>query len=109
MLDNLAEQIARVQQRRPVALPAILGPATRFDPRLPGFLPPPVGPFQAAPAEAPLPVDDEDIAFAPLAGLRFWIQTGKLTATRLTNIYLDRIARLNPSLFCFATITADAA
>ena len=109
MLDNLAEQIARAQQRRAVALPAILGPATRFDPRLPGFLPPPVGPFQVAPAEVPLPADDEDIAFAPLAALRFWIQSGNLTAARLTNIYLDRIARLNPSLFCFAAVTADAA
>ena len=109
MLDNLAEQIARAQQRRAVSLPAVLGPATRFDPRLPGFLPPAGRAVPGAPAESPLPVDDEDIAFAPLAALRFWIQTGKLTATRLTNIYLDRIARLNPSLFCFATITADAA
>jgi Asp-tRNA(Asn)/Glu-tRNA(Gln) amidotransferase A subunit family amidase len=109
MLDNLAEQIAWAQQRRSVALPSALGPATRFDPRLPGFRPPELGPFQVTPAAAPLPDHDEDIAFAPLATLQSWLRSQKLTATRLTKIYLDRIARLNPSLFCFSTVTAEAA
>ncbi len=109
MLDNLAEQIAWAQQRRAVALPSAVGPATRFDPRLPGFHPPSVGPFQVTPAVAPLPEHDEDIAFAPLAALHGWIQGGKLSATRLTRMYLNRIARLNPSLFCFSVVTAEAA
>ncbi len=109
MLDNLATQIERAQQRRAVSLPADLGPATRFDPRLPGFLPPAVGTFRFAPADVPLPTDDEDIAFAPVSALSGWIQSKKLTATRLTNIYLDRIAWLNPKLFCFSVITAEAA
>jgi Asp-tRNA(Asn)/Glu-tRNA(Gln) amidotransferase A subunit family amidase len=109
MLDKLAEQIAWAQQRRAVALPFTLGPATRFDPRLPGFRPPSVGPFRVTPASSPLPEHDEDIAFAPLTALQTWIQSGQLTATRLTEIYLARIAQLNPSLFCFSTVTAEAA
>jgi Asp-tRNA(Asn)/Glu-tRNA(Gln) amidotransferase A subunit family amidase len=32
-----------------------------------------------------------------------------LTSTRLTEIYLERIERLNPTLKCFATVTADLA
>ena len=109
MLETLSEQIARAQQRRAVALPSALGPATRFDPRLPGFHPPSVGPFQITPVSAPLPEHDEDIAFAPLAALGAWIRSGELTATRLTDIYLARIARLNPALFCFSVVTAEAA
>jgi Asp-tRNA(Asn)/Glu-tRNA(Gln) amidotransferase A subunit family amidase len=109
MLETLAEQIAWAQQRRAVALPFALGPATRFDPRLPGFCPPSAGPFRITPVTAPLPDHDEDIAFAPLAALQAWIRTGKLTATRLTDIYLARIARLNPVLFCFSVVTAEAA
>ena len=109
MLDNLAEQIAWAQQRRAVALPSALGPAARFDPRLPGFRPPSVGPFRVTPTAAPLPDHDEHIAFAPLATLQGWLRSQKLTATRLTKIYLERIARLNPSLFCFSTVTSEAA
>jgi Asp-tRNA(Asn)/Glu-tRNA(Gln) amidotransferase A subunit family amidase len=109
MLDNLAEQIELAQQRRAIALPTALSPATRFDPRLPGFAAPPVGPFRLAPDEAKLPEHDEDIAFAPVSALSAWIRTGQLTATRLTKIYLDRIARLNPELFCFSVVTAEAA
>ncbi|HTQ72132.1 MAG TPA: amidase [Acidocella sp.] len=108
MLDNLAEQIELAQQRRATALPSALGPATRFDPRLPGFSPP-AGRFHLAPADAPLPADDEDIAFAPVGALSRWIRAGALTATRLTKIYLDRIARLNPQLLCFCVVTAEAA
>ena len=38
-----------------------------------------------------------------------WIASGALTSRRLTEIYLERIANLNPMLNCFATVTADLA
>ena len=37
MLDNIAAQIDLAQLRRSVSLPVDLAPATRFDPRLPGW------------------------------------------------------------------------
>ena len=46
----------------------------------------------------PLPANDADIAFAPVTQLSRWIETRKLSSERLTSIYLERIARLDPKL-----------
>ncbi len=51
----------------------------------------------------PLPEKDEDIAYAPVTRLSRWIETRKLTSERLTNIYLQRIDRFNPTLLCVIT------
>jgi Asp-tRNA(Asn)/Glu-tRNA(Gln) amidotransferase A subunit family amidase len=110
MLDNIAAQIDLAQLRRSVSLPVDLAPATLFDPRLPGWSVRDPGPFRPAeqPA-APIPEDETDIAFAPAGRLSAWIRAGALTSSRLTQIYLRRIERLNPTLKCFATVTADLA
>lgn len=110
MVGNLEVQIAQAVARRAVRLPNAAPPALRFDPRLPGFKMPAPGAvrFSDAPA-ASLPDSDEDIAFAPLPRLSAWIAQGALSSARLTEIYLARIAALNPRLFCFATVTADLA
>ncbi|MBB5338938.1 amidase [Tunturiibacter gelidoferens] len=60
-------------------------------------------------SEAPLPATDEAIAFAPVHQLSRWIETRKLTSTRLTEIYLARIERLNPKINCIITLTRDHA
>jgi Asp-tRNA(Asn)/Glu-tRNA(Gln) amidotransferase A subunit family amidase len=57
----------------------------------------------------PLPTNDADIAFAPVTLLARWIETRKLTSTRLTQIYLDRIQRYDSKLRCIITLTRDAA
>jgi Asp-tRNA(Asn)/Glu-tRNA(Gln) amidotransferase A subunit family amidase len=105
MRDNLPAQIELGLRRRAVTLPNALPPATLFDPRLAGF----TMPAQAAtniPRRAPaLPDADADIAFAPVCHLSAWIAGGQLSAVRLTRIYLDRIRRFNPTLYCFATVT----
>jgi Asp-tRNA(Asn)/Glu-tRNA(Gln) amidotransferase A subunit family amidase len=54
-----------------------------------------------------LPGKDEDIAFAPVWKLSRWIQSRKLTSERLTNIYLQRIAQLDPKLRCVITLTKE--
>jgi len=60
-------------------------------------------------SDAPLPTTDEAIAFAPVHQLSRWIETRKLTSTRLTEIYLARIERLNPKINCIITLTRDHA
>jgi len=57
----------------------------------------------------PLPKADAEIAFAPVTHLSRWIETRQLTSTRLTHIYLDRIARYNPALRCVITATPEIA
>ena len=111
MQGNLAPQIENARKRRELAFPNHLAPATRFDPRLPGFrAPAPQRPVRWSEADAgPLPSEDEDIAFAPLAHLSHWIGGGELTSRRLTEIYLSRIEAIAARLECFVTVTADKA
>ncbi|SFJ67684.1 amidase [Jannaschia pohangensis] len=109
MLDNLEAQIIRARVRRGVDL-GDAPPASTFDPRLPGFvMPQGTGMLRLLPVDAPLPDDDDDIAFAPVTHLAHWIRQGALTSARLVEIYLARIARLNPTLNAWATVTPDIA
>lgn len=109
MVGNLDGQIASAVARRGVEMPNTVPMALRFDPRLPGFeMPVEEGVKASAPA-APLPEDDADIAFACLPQLGAWIRSGALSSRRLTQIYLDRIERLNPHLYCYAKVTPELA
>jgi Asp-tRNA(Asn)/Glu-tRNA(Gln) amidotransferase A subunit family amidase len=109
MLDTIEGQLHHALARRRVALPTDLGPASRFDPRLPGFAMPEPGPLILPAVTASLPESDEDIAFAPVTALSAWIRSGALSCLRLTEIYLDRIARIGPGLVCFAHVDAVGA
>jgi len=57
----------------------------------------------------PLPDREGDIAFASVAQLSLWIQSGKLTSTRLTKLYLDRLEKFNSQLRCVITLTREHA
>jgi Asp-tRNA(Asn)/Glu-tRNA(Gln) amidotransferase A subunit family amidase len=103
--------LAAVAARRAVIPPNHIPPACVFDPRPTGFVMP-AAPAPATPLDAdpgPVPGDDADIAFAPAARLSAWLRRGGLTSRRLTEIYLDRIARIAPGLECFVTVTPDRA
>jgi Asp-tRNA(Asn)/Glu-tRNA(Gln) amidotransferase A subunit family amidase len=60
-------------------------------------------------AAPPMPTGDDDIAFAPVTHLSRWLESRRLTSLRLTNIYLDRIARLNGKINAIITLTKDHA
>ncbi len=96
---------------RKVALEATLAPATEWHPVLPGeFAGPTRDMFVRSRTEAgPLPANDADIAFAPVTKLSSWIESRKITSQRLTQIYLDRLQKFNPTLRCVITLTADLA
>lgn len=51
-----------------------------------------------------LPDSDEDIAFLPAHRLAALIRARRLTSTRLTEVYLARLQRLDPTLKCAVTI-----
>jgi Asp-tRNA(Asn)/Glu-tRNA(Gln) amidotransferase A subunit family amidase len=96
---------------RKVGLDSSAAPASRWDPALPGIK---IGPgrdrFERSRGEpGPLPANDQDIAYAPVAQLSRWIETRKLTSERLTNIYLSRLERFDPKLRCVITLTRDLA
>ena len=94
-------------------LPNDLAPASVFSPHLPGLDVPRVTatgkPSTLPDAAPPLPDRDEDIAFAPLMYLACWVRDRRITSARLTDIYLQRIARYAPTLLCCITVTAELA
>lgn len=51
-----------------------------------------------------MPTSDDDIAFLPAHRLAALIRARRLTSTRLTEIYLQRLQRLNPTLNCAVTV-----
>lgn len=105
---GIAEQIGLTRARRAYALDEDIAPATVFDPRLPGFAFPETGPLHVPLDETPFPDDDDGIAFAPVATQIGWIRAGRLSAMRLTRLYLDRIERLNSHLLCYARLNPAA-
>jgi len=110
MVGNLEGQIASAVARRATPLANDAPMASRFDPRLPTtVMPREQKPLKYSAAAPACPADDADIAFAPLAHLSAWIAGGALTSRRLTEIYLSRIAALNPKLYCFAVVTPERA
>jgi Asp-tRNA(Asn)/Glu-tRNA(Gln) amidotransferase A subunit family amidase len=95
---------------RRVAIPNTTAPYSLINSILPGQPTlPPKNEFIRTKSDAPLPTTDEAIAFAPVHHLSRWIETRKLTSTRLTEIYLARIERLNPKINCIITLTRDHA
>src|SRR5271163_3496028 len=113
--SNWSNSMAALYERRTgpkkVALESTLSPASRWDPVLPGMK---AGPdrdqfVRSKNDPGPLPTRDEDIAFASVTQLSRWIESKKITSERLTNIYLERVARFNPRLRCVITLTRDLA
>ncbi len=109
--EGIEEEIDRYLHRREFTLPNGLGPAQVFSPLLPGMTRPanqrPWVRRKSSPG--PLPSTDEDIAFAPVTHLASWIKNRKLTSTRLTRIYLDRLKQFDAKLECVITLTEDLA
>ena len=109
MTEGLVLQIARAQRLRATPLAEDLAPASRFDPRLPGFVMPTAQGVTTSPVTRTLPDSEADIAFASLVELSHWLRSGQISSVRLTEIYLSRIARFGPTLECIALATPGLA
>ncbi len=92
---------------RKLALEPSLQPATLWNPAIPqvqldegsgNFMP-------ALPPAGELPRKKEDIAYAPVAQLAKWIESGALTSEELTKLYLNRLEQYGPQLRCVITLT----
>ena len=108
---SMAAMLERRTGPRKVGIEPEIAPATRWNPVLPGAKPGPErDQFVRTKADpGSLPAGDDTIAFAPVTALSRWIETRKLTAERLTRIYLDRIDRFDPKLRCVITLLRDPA
>ena len=56
------------------------------------------------PWTGPVPANEEDVAFLPVHRQAALIRERKITSAELTDIYLERLKRLDPVLLCAVTI-----
>jgi Asp-tRNA(Asn)/Glu-tRNA(Gln) amidotransferase A subunit family amidase len=108
---NLASVYERRTGPRKVALEDGAAPYSLWNPVLPGQK---AGPDRdrfvfKLPDPGPLPSDDAEIAFSPVARLSRWVEQKKLSSTRLTQIYLGRIEKFDPKIRSVITVTRDQA
>jgi len=110
---NMASLYERRQGPRKVEIPDAVAPATVWEPQwflTNGWADPEEMRFVRSNADpGPLPSSDEDIAYAPVWKLSRWIEQKKITSTRLTQIYLQRLRKFDSKLRCVITLTADHA
>ncbi len=112
MIEYLHENRAGYDSMRKLHLDYNLTPASYFDPRPDHFQPKVRTQASsdwklAEPME--LPAKDEDIAFLTVAQLGPLLKSGKLSSTRLTKIYLERLKKYNDTLEAVVTITETLA
>jgi len=67
------------------------------------------GTFAVEPWQGAVPTNPDDIAFLPAHRLSALIKARKITSLQLTDLYLARLKRLNPTLLCAVTIMEDSA
>lgn len=112
MIEYLNDNRAGYDSMRKLHLDYNLTPASYFDPR-PDHFQPKVRTVASSdwklgePME--LPAKDEDIAFLTVAQLGPLLKSGKLSSTRLTKIYLERLKKYNDTLEAVVTITETLA
>jgi Asp-tRNA(Asn)/Glu-tRNA(Gln) amidotransferase A subunit family amidase len=109
--SSMAPLYERRTGPRKVALEPALAPWSHCEATLPGQQ---AGPernlfVRSKTDPGPLPLNDEDIAFAPVTRLSRWIEKRQLSSERLTNIYLQRMEHFNPTLHCVITPTRELA
>ena len=111
MVAAANEHLTRYETLRRVRLDNSVAPPLYFNPLLPGM---PVDrtkrEFRPAMSRAVArPAKLEDIAFLPITALALLLRTRQVTSVELTEMYLTRLKRFNPTLRCAVTLTEDRA
>ncbi|MEM7228274.1 MAG: amidase [Planctomycetota bacterium] len=111
ILATIENDIEWFIKRRAVRLPNELAPAQTFDPRLPDVkyeLNEAPSTFNI-PERVALPVEEADIAFAPVTTLASWIRNRRITSRELTRLYISRLKQINPALKCVVSLLEESA
>jgi Asp-tRNA(Asn)/Glu-tRNA(Gln) amidotransferase A subunit family amidase len=109
MVDKVNKNRGHYEMLRTVDLPNRLAPALFFNPALPEA-PPAVFPglaldSQPEPNGPALPANLEELAFYPVTDLGRLLANRQVTSTALTEMYLARLKRYDPTLNCVVTLT----
>ncbi|MFQ5346968.1 MAG: amidase [Rhodothalassiaceae bacterium] len=110
IVATIDDQLEAIRAIRAIDFENGEAPALVFNPLLPGqAVPEQSGGVRNAVAAGDLPAGEDDIAFAPASRQAHWIRTRQISSRELTELYLRRIARYQPLLLNFITVTADLA
>jgi Asp-tRNA(Asn)/Glu-tRNA(Gln) amidotransferase A subunit family amidase len=113
MLERLESNLAAYEAIRLIEVPNHVPPAVQFSVTLPGRSYP--GSTRRAGARTHsqpairLPAAKRDLAFLSVMELAELIRTRQLSATELTNLYLERLVRHDSRLHCVVTLTEERA
>ncbi len=113
--NDLNNRLRVFQQLRQTAIPWDTELATIFKPSLPGKEPKgPATPgaavrYTKAPLTLKRPANLEDVAFWPVTKLAALVERRLVTSTELTEMYLTRLKRYQPTLNFYVTLTEDLA
>lgn len=112
MLDGLKRQTRQLDALHQVPLDNAVAPAIVFTP-LPRADAVPKGPQRpivpSRPAARPRPANLEQLAYASLAELADLVRRRQVTSVELTQMYLDRTARLDGKLLAVTSLTRERA
>ena len=111
MVAGLRANREAFEALRSLGLTSDIAPAMTFDPTPSGSRAP-TGESVLRPSEPltlPAPTQPVDLAFASVLQLGALLRAGEVTSVGLTELYLDRLARLGPVLRCVVTLTEDLA
>ncbi|MCB0080791.1 MAG: amidase [Caldilineaceae bacterium] len=117
MLPGANQIVMHYDELRAVDLPNQVAPALQFNPQIPAPLaelpinPPLFIPSLSIPLDEPPPMPEhiEQLAFAPIAHLAYFLRSGQITSQALTKMYLTRLKRYGPELECVVTLTEELA
>jgi Asp-tRNA(Asn)/Glu-tRNA(Gln) amidotransferase A subunit family amidase len=114
MLDNLNQHAQGYQDIYALHIPNHVVPSFIFDPVVPGVHfereSRPVRAAKISTMSAPgTPKNLEDVAFASVRELAELVRTKKVSSVALTDLYLDRLKRYDPTLKFVVTLTEDRA
>jgi len=113
--NGLNQRLRTIQQLRQSSVPLDTEPAIIFKPALPGKEPKgPATPhasirYSKPPLTLKRPADLEEVAFWPVTRLAALIERRLVTSTELTQMYLARLKRYQPTLNFYVTLTEDLA
>ena len=107
MLDGVNQHRTVYQRLRAVHLDNAVAPPLYFNPVVPGArIDRTRRPFRASkPPRVVRPRNLEDVAFWPVTDLAELIRTRQATSVELTDMYLARLQRHDPTLRCVVTMT----
>ncbi|HET9235596.1 MAG TPA: amidase, partial [Candidatus Eisenbacteria bacterium] len=110
MARAVEDHLENYTKLREIPLPNAVSPALTFSPLLPGRKVDVVNePARFSKVSALRPSSESELAFFPVTHLASLLRDKKISSQELTQIYLDRIARYDPVLRSFITLTEELA